>query len=176
MSTTSSSDTAGGSQSQVHVHTCTIAQSQEEPVPATSSDTSRIALSMSHLMSQLKANAWVKTLCKAVSSLKNIKAGFWSHVMIATPLLVAILTLWPTFAGSAEAEKATELAKWTARKDFIEFCQSVSPYNSRDSMQSTDLELESSTGSPLGVMCSPTLWGHLRFFVDNCHPGRPLLI
>lgn len=173
MSTTSSSDTAGGSQSQVH--TCIIAQSQEEPVPATSRDTSRIA-SISLLLSQLNANTWVKTLCKAVSSLKNMKAGFWSHVILATPLLVAILTLWPTFAGSADAQKATELAKWTARKDFIEFCQSVSSHKSRDSMQNTDHDLESSTGSPLGVMCILTLWGHLRFFVDNCQHGPPLLI
>lgn len=174
MSTTSSSDTAGGSQSQAH--TCTIAQSQEEPVLATSSDTSRVTLSTSLLLSQLKAYTWVKSSCKAVSSLKNMKAGFWSHVMLATPLLIAILTLWPTFAGSADAKKSTELAKWTARKDFIEFCQSVSAYKSRDSMQSTDHRHESSTGSLLGVMYSPTLWGHLRFFADNCHPGHPLLI
>jgi hypothetical protein len=61
-----------------------------------------------------------------VSSLKNMKAGFWSHVMVAAPLLITIVTLWPTFTGSADTTKATELAKWTARKDFIEFCQSVS--------------------------------------------------
>ncbi|PON26765.1 protein phosphatase type 1 complex subunit Hex2/Reg1 [Trichoderma gamsii] len=45
--------------------------------------------------------------------------------MVAAPLLIAIVTLWPTFTGSADTKKATELAKWTARKDFIEFCQSL---------------------------------------------------
>lgn len=57
---------------------------------------------------------------------EEYEAGFWSHIMVAVPLLVAILTLWPTFTGTADAKKATELAKWTAIKDFIEFCQSVS--------------------------------------------------
>ncbi|PTB42435.1 hypothetical protein M441DRAFT_88853 [Trichoderma asperellum CBS 433.97] len=55
---------------------------------------------------------------------EEYEAGFWSHIMVAVPLLVAILTLWPTFTGTADAKKATELAKWTAIKDFIEFCQS----------------------------------------------------
>ncbi|UKZ70697.1 uncharacterized protein TrAtP1_011669 [Trichoderma atroviride] len=124
MSTTSSSEVAGGGQSQAH--TCTAAtQSQEAPMPGTTSDPSRNILSLGFLFAQLKVAAWVEPLCRAVSSLKNMKAGFWSHVLVAAPLLIAILTLWPTFTGTADAKKATELAKWTAKKDFIEFCQSL---------------------------------------------------
>ncbi|KAL7917646.1 hypothetical protein ACQKWADRAFT_306249 [Trichoderma austrokoningii] len=118
MSTTSSFNIADGSHSQVHP--CTASQSQEEPVSAINSG---VMLSMSFLFSRLQASTCTETLCKAVSSLKKMKAGFWSHAMIAVPLLIAILTLWPTFSGTAEAKKATELTKWTAKKDFMEFCQ-----------------------------------------------------
>lgn len=126
MSTASSSDAAGGSLSQVH--TTNITQSQEEPAQTMSLDPSRIMLSMGFISSHLRAFTWVGALCKTVSGLKNMKAGFWSHIMVAVPLLIAILTLWPTFTSTADAKTATELAKWTARKDFIEFCQSVSIY------------------------------------------------
>ncbi|KAL6897693.1 hypothetical protein GGI43DRAFT_99786 [Trichoderma evansii] len=121
MSTTSSSDAANRSQS--CMHTCTTTQSQES-MPATSSDPFRIMLPMGLLFSRLRASTWVRALCSAASTLKNMKVGFWSHVMVVVPLLIAILTLWPTFTGTVEAKKATELAKWTARKDFMEFCQS----------------------------------------------------
>ncbi|KAH8126577.1 hypothetical protein LI328DRAFT_165976 [Trichoderma asperelloides] len=99
MATTSSPDVAGGSPSQVHP----ITQSQDELVPAASLNPPRIMLSMGCLFAQLRASTWVGALCKTVSALKNMKAGFWSHIMVAVPLL---------------------LAKWTAIKDFIEFCQS----------------------------------------------------
>lgn len=102
---------------------------------------------MSFLSSQLKAATWVETSCRAVASLKNMKAGFWSHVMVAAPLLIAIVTLWPTFTGSADTKKATELAKWTARKDFIEFCQSVSACEAEVVCETLTMSLKARLGA-----------------------------
>lgn len=144
MSTTSSLDAGGGSQSQVH--TCTITQSQEQPGTATSSGPSRIILSMGFLFFQ-QATIWGKLSCKAVSNLRNMKAGFWSHVMVAAPLLIAIFTLWPTFNGTADAKKATELAKWTAKRDFIEFCQSVSAYKAEITCKMLIMSLKARLGA-----------------------------
>ena len=39
---------------------------------------------------------------------------------------LAGLALWPSFVGVDAARKANLLAQWTARKDFYEFCESVS--------------------------------------------------
>jgi hypothetical protein len=124
---------------------------------------------MTYLISQLRVSAWAGTLCKALSSLKKIKAGFWSHVLVAVPLLIAILTLWPTFAGTADTKKATELAKWTAKKDFIEFCQSVGADEAEAAFSVLTINFKSSTGSLLDVICSLILWDRLRFSVDKCH-------
>ena len=44
-------------------------------------------------------------------------------------LTVAMVTLLPSFRGATYAKEALELARWTARKDYIEACQEVSNLN-----------------------------------------------
>ena len=44
-------------------------------------------------------------------------------------LVVAVVALLPSFGGAKYAEEALEIARWTARKDYIEACQEVSRSN-----------------------------------------------
>ena len=41
-------------------------------------------------------------------------------------LIVTIISLLPSFAGGKYGKEALELALWTARKDYVEACQTVS--------------------------------------------------
>jgi hypothetical protein len=40
-------------------------------------------------------------------------------------LVVACVTLWPTFSAMQDTRRALLLAEWTARKEFLEFCEAV---------------------------------------------------
>lgn len=41
---------------------------------------------------------------------------------------IACLALWPTISGAKDSKTATLLAEWTAKKEYYEFCESVSTY------------------------------------------------
>ena len=41
-------------------------------------------------------------------------------------LIVTIVSLMPSFAGGRYGKETLELALWTARKDYVEACQTVS--------------------------------------------------
>jgi hypothetical protein len=41
-------------------------------------------------------------------------------------LVLSAIALWPALVSIHESRRATELAKWTAWKDFYEFCETVS--------------------------------------------------
>lgn len=47
--------------------------------------------------------------------------------------VIACIALWSTITSMNSGYKAQALAEWTARKDFIEFCQTVSTYLSEHS-------------------------------------------
>ena len=53
------------------------------------------------------------------------KEFIWAVIAIAT-LIVTVLALWPSILSWRDTHTATLLAEWTARKDFLEFCSSVS--------------------------------------------------
>ena len=40
-------------------------------------------------------------------------------------LIIAALALWPTFSGAGDSRRALDLAEWTAKKDYFEFCELV---------------------------------------------------
>ena len=44
-------------------------------------------------------------------------------------LIVTIISLLPSFAGGRYGKEALELARWTARKDFLEACRMVSRFS-----------------------------------------------
>ena len=46
-------------------------------------------------------------------------------------LIVTIISLLPSFAGGRYGKEALELALWTARKDYVEACQTVSRLRGR---------------------------------------------
>ena len=46
-------------------------------------------------------------------------------------LIVTIVSLLPSFAGGRYGKEALELALWTARKDYVEACQTVSRLRGR---------------------------------------------
>ena len=57
---------------------------------------------------------------------------FKKHTAAAIALItlaVTVVTLLPSFWGATYAKEALELARWTARKDYIEACQEVSNLN-----------------------------------------------
>ena len=47
-------------------------------------------------------------------------------------LIVTIVSLLPSFAGGRYGKETLELALWTARKDYVEACQTVSRLRSID--------------------------------------------
>ena len=57
---------------------------------------------------------------------------FKPHIVAALALItltVTTVTLLPSFWGAKYGREAIELARWTARKDYIEACQEVSDSN-----------------------------------------------
>ena len=55
-----------------------------------------------------------------------------NHIAAAIALItltVTAITLLPSFWGAKYGKEALELARWTARKDYIEVCQEVSDSN-----------------------------------------------
>ena len=46
-------------------------------------------------------------------------------VIALITLIITIVSLSPSFRGAEYAEEALELARWTARKDYIEACHEV---------------------------------------------------
>jgi hypothetical protein len=44
----------------------------------------------------------------------------------AAGFIVACVALWSTISATKDGHKATVLAEWTAKKDYLEFCQAVS--------------------------------------------------
>lgn len=57
---------------------------------------------------------------------------FRNHIAVTISLItlaVTLVTLLPSFWGAEYGKEALELARWTARKDYIEACQEVSNSN-----------------------------------------------
>ena len=61
-------------------------------------------------------------------SLRKFKFHIAAAIALIT-LIVTAVTLLPAFWGAKYAKEALELARWTARKDYIEACQEVSDSN-----------------------------------------------
>ncbi|KAI1501507.1 hypothetical protein F5X99DRAFT_382756 [Biscogniauxia marginata] len=38
--------------------------------------------------------------------------------------IITVIVVWPAFLGALESRKATEIAQWTSKKDFLERCES----------------------------------------------------
>lgn len=59
------------------------------------------------------------------SSRKTWKPSM-STILGTGGFVVACVTLWYTISATSDGRKSKILAEWTAKKDFLEFCQSVS--------------------------------------------------
>jgi hypothetical protein len=78
------------------------------------------------------AYARVSRCTRAVSlrlnELWSRKCDLVTKLIVLLTFIIAALALWPTFSALREGRKATTLAQWTAKKDYFEFCESVSPF------------------------------------------------
>lgn len=69
---------------------------------------------------------WIGNTCAILQAFWKNKGAYLDRSIVVLTLFLACFALWPSFSGAEDTKKATELAKWTAIKDFIEFCESVS--------------------------------------------------
>jgi hypothetical protein len=87
------------------------------PSPPT---TNEVALpsEASSTSNDVQEHAWLSSLrlksCPAVTKALSILV-----------FIVSIVALWASVSSAVEARKATDIAKWTSKKEFIEFCENV---------------------------------------------------
>ena len=60
--------------------------------------------------------------------LKDRKFKKQTKMLTMAGFIITCLTLWLTISSAKDGHKARLIAEWTAKKDFLEFCQSVSPF------------------------------------------------
>ncbi|KAK0726626.1 hypothetical protein B0T21DRAFT_37869 [Apiosordaria backusii] len=60
-----------------------------------------------------------------IVELSKTKGGLILKALSVTSLLITVLALWQTISTSADAKRSTVLAEWTAKKEFLEFCEAV---------------------------------------------------
>lgn len=70
--------------------------------------------------------SWILPVLAGMEWLWMRKGTAAGKSAIVVTLLIGCLTLWTAFTGDDSAVKANTLARWTANKDFYEFCESVS--------------------------------------------------
>ncbi|RYP77341.1 hypothetical protein DL771_001136 [Monosporascus sp. 5C6A] len=55
---------------------------------------------------------------------KERKSEVMTKALAIIGIIAACFALWPTFSSAKDGRKATLIAEWTAKKDFLEFCRS----------------------------------------------------
>ncbi|KAK4198266.1 hypothetical protein QBC40DRAFT_95310 [Triangularia verruculosa] len=58
-----------------------------------------------------------------ITGLLRKQAGLFLKFLSLISFLIAAVALWQTISASIDAKRNTELAEWTAKKEFIEFCE-----------------------------------------------------
>ncbi len=53
------------------------------------------------------------------------RGGALAKIAGIAGFVIACVALWSTLSAMDDSRRSIELAEWTARKDFLEFCQSV---------------------------------------------------
>ena len=69
---------------------------------------------------------WIGNTCAILQTFWKNRGAYFDRSIVMLTLILACFALWPSFSGAEDTRRATELARWTAIKDFIEFCESVS--------------------------------------------------
>ena len=83
------------------------------------------------------------------------------HIAAAITLITLTLTtvtLLPSFWGAKYGKDALELARWTARKDYIEACQEVSDSNPGSGLSTSPFLIPFSSISIARVLVVNGLW------------------
>lgn len=60
--------------------------------------------------------------------LKDRKFKKQTKMLTMAGFIITCLTLWLTVSSAKDGHKARSIAGWTAKKDFLEFCQSMNPF------------------------------------------------
>ncbi|RYP23569.1 hypothetical protein DL765_001083 [Monosporascus sp. GIB2] len=68
---------------------------------------------------------WTNGILGGFNKLKERKSEVMTKTLAIIAIIVACFALWPTFSSAKDGRKATLIAEWTAKKDFLEFCQSI---------------------------------------------------
>ncbi|RYP48351.1 hypothetical protein DL769_011210 [Monosporascus sp. CRB-8-3] len=68
---------------------------------------------------------WTNGILGVFDKLKERRSEVMTKALAIIGIIVACFALWPTFSSAKDGRKATLIAEWTAKKDFLEFCQSI---------------------------------------------------
>lgn len=49
----------------------------------------------------------------------------WKKSLSVVVFIISIVALWATVSSAIDARKATKIAEWTSKKDYLEFCLEV---------------------------------------------------
>lgn len=100
----------------------TVLTSPAQPDPGDGTPASQVQPSATTEASSIIANhaqhGWM-------SRTRRKKSQALTTALSALVFIVSIVALWASVSSALEARKATDIAEWTSRKDFLEFCEDV---------------------------------------------------
>ena len=103
-------------------------QITHEPKPSNRTESWKSRLSSSSTVLAEAADAFATRALDAYDFAQTQLArrgGALAKIAGIAGFVIACVALWSTLSAMDDSRRSIELAEWTARKDFLEFCQSV---------------------------------------------------
>ncbi|KAI1491784.1 hypothetical protein F5X96DRAFT_449454 [Biscogniauxia mediterranea] len=69
---------------------------------------------------------YLVSVYRAIRDFGKRRAESINQCITLLACFIAIFALWPAFVSASDGRKSRELGAWTAKKDFMERCESVS--------------------------------------------------